>query len=427
MDVLDLFFKKFSYKFPKGYPDMNNKQDVLLLENILQELGANIDLQEEKKLEYDVLTPRAKEIAQDLINLLGIDQSQIIPASSTKIVIYTTDREPLFNKIEQSGEYGEATQVRNGNWKKDGITILLKPTGEKAGEYFELKPQQLGITLDKKISLSTLENELIAGVKNNKVLSDLQKQALIYAVNQTNPLSDDEKLELAQNTGFFNEVNKNFGEPHGALIYGKQIGADFVEFPAAGNYRLLDYILYKGDERIQVSAKAGKSIGNTAKYEDIIALADAVKGEVPDKLREFSNIIKANSVITGAFEAIEKFGSDSLKQRVKDYKIKYPQYPKLGNKPSDRAAHADRIVIEKDFVSKELNTNPELDFNTLFNNYVQVKYVKYNLNPKTLKAEICFKALFRGYIVAKWIDSNKDYSNLNRIKVKQWIYFYAEY
>ena len=151
MDPLDLFFKKFSYKFDKGYPDMNNNQDVLLLESLLNKLGVNVDLQEEKKLEYDVLTPRAKEIAQNLINLLGIDQSQIKPASATKIVIYTTDREPLFNKIEQSGKYGEATKVRSGNWKKEGITIILKPTGEKAGEYFELKPQQFGITLDKKI------------------------------------------------------------------------------------------------------------------------------------------------------------------------------------------------------------------------------------------------------------------------------------
>jgi hypothetical protein len=41
MDVLDKFFKKYSYKFPKGYPDMNNKQDVLLLESILGELGIN--------------------------------------------------------------------------------------------------------------------------------------------------------------------------------------------------------------------------------------------------------------------------------------------------------------------------------------------------------------------------------------------------
>jgi|688.fasta_scaffold211807_2 hypothetical protein len=43
MDVLDLFFKKYSYKFPKGYPDMNNHQDVLLLESILKELGVNLD------------------------------------------------------------------------------------------------------------------------------------------------------------------------------------------------------------------------------------------------------------------------------------------------------------------------------------------------------------------------------------------------
>jgi hypothetical protein len=41
MDTLDKFFKKYSYKFPKGYPDMNNEQDVLLLESILKELGIN--------------------------------------------------------------------------------------------------------------------------------------------------------------------------------------------------------------------------------------------------------------------------------------------------------------------------------------------------------------------------------------------------
>jgi hypothetical protein len=42
MDVLDKFFKKYSYKFDKGYPDMNNEQDVLLLESILKELGINL-------------------------------------------------------------------------------------------------------------------------------------------------------------------------------------------------------------------------------------------------------------------------------------------------------------------------------------------------------------------------------------------------
>lgn len=42
MDVFDKFFKKFAYKFPKGYPDLNNPHDKILLESILSELGINV-------------------------------------------------------------------------------------------------------------------------------------------------------------------------------------------------------------------------------------------------------------------------------------------------------------------------------------------------------------------------------------------------
>lgn len=36
MDVIEKFLKRVSYKFPKGYPDINDKQDQALLEEILQ-------------------------------------------------------------------------------------------------------------------------------------------------------------------------------------------------------------------------------------------------------------------------------------------------------------------------------------------------------------------------------------------------------
>jgi len=36
MDALDLFFKKYSYKFPKESPDLNDKQDIVLLANLLE-------------------------------------------------------------------------------------------------------------------------------------------------------------------------------------------------------------------------------------------------------------------------------------------------------------------------------------------------------------------------------------------------------
>jgi hypothetical protein len=45
MDALDLFFKKYAYKFPKGYPDMNNEQDINILADLLENMG--VDLTEE--------------------------------------------------------------------------------------------------------------------------------------------------------------------------------------------------------------------------------------------------------------------------------------------------------------------------------------------------------------------------------------------
>ena len=48
MDVLDKFFIKYSYKFPKGYPDMNDEQDVLLMESILNEMGVGVVLENQE-------------------------------------------------------------------------------------------------------------------------------------------------------------------------------------------------------------------------------------------------------------------------------------------------------------------------------------------------------------------------------------------
>ena len=44
MDLFDKFFKKFSYKFPKGYPDINDVQDMLMLEGMIKSiLGENFN------------------------------------------------------------------------------------------------------------------------------------------------------------------------------------------------------------------------------------------------------------------------------------------------------------------------------------------------------------------------------------------------
>jgi len=71
MDVLDKFFKKFSYKFPKGYPDINDEQDMLMLESMLEEMGMPLL---EVTQEYDA---RIKQV-------LGTDS---IPTCQTSVEI----------------------------------------------------------------------------------------------------------------------------------------------------------------------------------------------------------------------------------------------------------------------------------------------------------------------------------------------------
>ena len=380
MDLLDKVLLEWSIRCEKGYPDFNNEQDLAIFESMF---GFNPTVTELEKKDYDVLTDKAKAIAEKIMADFDIEKEQIKPASKTHIVIYTKDRPSLLYNFEESGKYGPNLLSAKGKFKVDGVTITLKPTGEKAGEFFNLKPQQLGVPLDTKISLDTLRKELIDGIGKNEQLSPLQKQALTYSVTGKNPPSKEEISELSN--GFFNEVRKNFGELHGALIYGQAKKADSVFFPGKHNYRLLDYILYKGEDQIQVSAKAAKTSGNTVKYEDVLKLVDKQNGEVSDNIRTFTEIISNNSVYAGAFAAIERFGNEDLKAKVEEYLEKYPQFPKLGKTPDDLQSHVDRIAIERAFV-KYLNTEkPELDFNEIFNQYVAVKYVKYDINKKTLE------------------------------------------
>ena len=63
MDIFDKFFKKFAYKFDKGYPDMNNSQDVLLLESLFEKLGVELELKEDK-------VPRKKETIQAVAKIV---------------------------------------------------------------------------------------------------------------------------------------------------------------------------------------------------------------------------------------------------------------------------------------------------------------------------------------------------------------------
>jgi len=378
MDPLDKFFQKYSYKFSKGYPDMNNEQDILLLENLLSNLGVEVELTELKKLPYDILTDEAKKVAQKLIKILNISQDQIQPASPNNIVVYDDFRSQLIDKLENNGGFGSRRHPRQGNFKKGNVVVSFKPD-KTSGEYYELKPQQLGITLGKKISLNTLRKELVAGIKRNKKLSDEEYQVLYYLITNKDKPSQETIDQVFSNNRFYNELLKNLGEPLGALIYGKDRGASEVFFPSAGNYPLIDYILTVGDEEVEVSAKTSKGAGNTVKLPDLEKLARANGNELPEDLQRIVDIIKSSTVTEGGLNLIEEFGSPDLKKRLKEFYNSHPEFPNL-----DYDGRRERIALEREII-KELNQ--VFNFSEVFNKYVGVNYVKYKLDPSSLEED----------------------------------------
>ena len=162
----------------------------------------------------------------------------------------------------------------------------------------------------------------------------------------------------------------------GAYNYGESIGADTAFFPGKGNYPLIDYILYKGEEPIKVSAKSSKSAGNTVKLESLENIIKNSGGKIDKDLQEIIDIVNNNSVVTGAFELIDKFGSSTIKQKKEEYLKEFPLYPSIDKDGYDVEAHQKRTVLEREIL-KELNQ--KYNFSDLFNQYVAVKYVKYDV------------------------------------------------
>jgi len=119
MDVFDKFFTKFAYKFPKGYPDMDNPEDVLLLKSLLEEYTKEeVSLIKEGSKVYDTTIKKA----------LGVDE---IPRSKNKypfpgkggstfsIQVKADDKE-VFDQLygiappKKGEEEGETKGVGNG-------------------------------------------------------------------------------------------------------------------------------------------------------------------------------------------------------------------------------------------------------------------------------------------------------------------------
>ena len=80
MDSLDLFFKKYSYKFPKGYPDLNDEQDINILANLLENLGVKLNEVEETQNFESFIKNKSSSILPEFID-------KIIKSNITSLII----------------------------------------------------------------------------------------------------------------------------------------------------------------------------------------------------------------------------------------------------------------------------------------------------------------------------------------------------
>ena len=242
MDALDLFFKKYSYKFDKGYPDMNNTQDVLLLESILKELGVNLN-----------------EAFEDSPNL------------PTEIL-------DLKQQIQDaSGELGyeiEAVQ------KKDGDYFL----------YFKLLNSR-DREERKNITQELIDNKILIPVNPNSPISKNPKGA--YYTDIT--IGDKQYRIFVKGSGGKFDTNTNVKEGLVVLLYNSSIDKPFTKENFQENFNKLKQASFEGisnikknlklyldiyDENIEAASNSKAAINN---LNDPLSSALTIKKAYPDK------------------------------------------------------------------------------------------------------------------------------------------------
>ena len=156
MNVFDKFLNSISYKFAKGYPDMDNGHDILIIESELRQLGI------EAKIPKSNITsnPEINNILQ-ILQKAGL-RSEILPQIKDILVNYTPEQLKIFTD----------------NFRKYTVNDLDKIWDIFNSDFFNLQIQGLGRG----------EVMLIIGLKDSKSggieTKDIIIDGKVYEVKQ---------------------------------------------------------------------------------------------------------------------------------------------------------------------------------------------------------------------------------------------------
>ena len=189
MDPLTKYLNSIAYKFPKGYPDMNNDQDVLLLETLLSEvIGEKFSL-EEADTGDATLFEAALVQAWYNVNKKEVPEGAIDPKELAKLLTkpkMVEDAENIIQSLNLSG--GDSAQ---GTGR--GLNASLTPFWSSKGA-INKTPKTDVILGDKKISVKVGNSQLMSGGRE-------ESMATFYAAMEDTPdLLDSPEAKAVINT-----------------------------------------------------------------------------------------------------------------------------------------------------------------------------------------------------------------------------------
>lgn len=181
MDPITKFLHNISYKFPKGYPDINDEQDILLLETELNKIGFSLNENNFKTLTFFDLKKRGgyrfADLARKIEEKLPFN---LVDGESTPLQFINPEHSDVFlsqddNAIKNlsSGNINTFPFFKDDAGKQYSISDLLKDS------YFGGKGKGSG-TVVEDANLQILNNQILKLVEENGGPIDVKVGNKIY-------------------------------------------------------------------------------------------------------------------------------------------------------------------------------------------------------------------------------------------------------
>ena len=171
MDILEKFFKKYSYKFEKGYPNMVNQEDIKLLESLISELvNENFTVMNEQTDAEEGLEILKKEL--DLSDDKYLRQS----GTTYKVLVPRPERKnyvELIDKIDGFEYDGSMPGSSMGGIRYKGARFLVKPVGRQGRSAPGLDNEDVLVNNVRKYLDEGAKNVIFKGENKNYVCRNI--------------------------------------------------------------------------------------------------------------------------------------------------------------------------------------------------------------------------------------------------------------